>query len=444
MTAADRAGDLYLICSDGLTDIVRDEQIAELIRSRGLTDPEALATRGGARRRRQSRRRDRQHHRRPVRDHRGRSPPARGARRRRRPSRSGRGHDGAGGRAIHCRPIVEEPVPSRAGVPVRAPRSRRRRPLARAARDRPHPRRRRVRRLVEPRPVSARNKELLNLGFAAIVASAAFASVSIVGTGLVSARWLGYIGVIFGLYLVAHVVARFTVPYADPTLLPLVGLLTALGLTVIYRLGPDDARRQAVWVAVGIGVLGGDADLAAVRLPRARALQVPLRDLGRRAAAPAVGARSRPPGQRRQALDQGRADAVPAGRAGEDLPDHLPRRLPPRQARGARTGPAQGSRAAARDLGGGDARARADERSRLGAAQLRDLPRDGLRRDRTGALRRHRDRALRRRLGGALQLSRPRAAARHRLAASRGRTTGSTARSAASSTTGRTATRTSS
>ena len=42
--------------------------------------------------------------------------------------------------------------------------------------------------------------------------------------------------------------ARFTVPYADPTLLPLVGLLTALGLTVIYRLDPADARRQAVWV----------------------------------------------------------------------------------------------------------------------------------------------------------------------------------------------------
>jgi cell division protein FtsW (lipid II flippase) len=53
------------------------------------------------------------------------------------------------------------------------------------------------------------------------------------------------------------VVARYTVPYADPTLLPLVGLLTALGLTVIYRLGPADARRQAVWVAVGIAVLVG-------------------------------------------------------------------------------------------------------------------------------------------------------------------------------------------
>jgi cell division protein FtsW (lipid II flippase) len=102
--------------------------------------------------------------------------------------------------------------------------------------------------------LSIRNRELLNLGFAAIVASAAFASVSIADTGLVTARWLGYVGVIFGLYLVGHVVARFTVPYADPTLLPLVGLLTAIGLTVIYRLGPADARRQAVWVALGIGL----------------------------------------------------------------------------------------------------------------------------------------------------------------------------------------------
>ncbi len=103
--------------------------------------------------------------------------------------------------------------------------------------------------------MSARNRELLNLVFAAIVASAAFASVSIVDTGLVTARWLGYVGVVFGLYLIAHLVGRFTVPYADPTLLPLVGLLTALGLTVIYRLDPEDARRQAVWVALGIGIL---------------------------------------------------------------------------------------------------------------------------------------------------------------------------------------------
>ena len=55
------------------------------------------------------------------------------------------------------------------------------------------------------------------------------------------------------------------------------------------------------------------ADLASLRLPDPGALQVPLRDLGRRPAAPAVGAGPRAPRQRREALDQGRPDAVPAG-----------------------------------------------------------------------------------------------------------------------------------
>ena len=42
MTLPVAPGDLYLICSDGLTDIVRDEQIAELIRD-AEADPDAAA-----------------------------------------------------------------------------------------------------------------------------------------------------------------------------------------------------------------------------------------------------------------------------------------------------------------------------------------------------------------------------------------------------------------
>jgi len=102
--------------------------------------------------------------------------------------------------------------------------------------------------------MTARNKELANLVFAALVGSAAFASASIATTGVVTTRWLAYVAVVFGLYVAAHVVARRTVPFADPTLLPLAGLLTAVGLTVIYRLGPEDARRQTVWVALGLAV----------------------------------------------------------------------------------------------------------------------------------------------------------------------------------------------
>ena len=55
-----------------------------------------------------------------------------------------------------------------------------------------------------------------------------------------------------GIFVVAHVVTRLTVPHADPTLLPLTGLLCAIGLTFVYRLDPEDGRKQLVWVAVGV------------------------------------------------------------------------------------------------------------------------------------------------------------------------------------------------
>jgi cell division protein FtsW (lipid II flippase) len=102
--------------------------------------------------------------------------------------------------------------------------------------------------------VTARNRELLNLLLAALVASTAFASVWIAREGDVSLGWVAWALGLGGLYVAAHVVTRVTVPLADPTLLPLAALLTAVGLTVIYRLDPVDARKQLVWVALGVGV----------------------------------------------------------------------------------------------------------------------------------------------------------------------------------------------
>jgi cell division protein FtsW (lipid II flippase) len=63
---------------------------------------------------------------------------------------------------------------------------------------------------------------------------------------------LGYAGFFFGLYLAAHLIARYTVPFADPYLLPIAGLLTAIGLTEIYRLNPNDAFKQGVWIVVAV------------------------------------------------------------------------------------------------------------------------------------------------------------------------------------------------
>ena len=43
-------------------------------------------------------------------------------------------------------------------------------------------------------------------------------------------------------------------PHADPYLLPIAGLLTAVGITEIYRLEPTDAFRQGMWVVIGVAV----------------------------------------------------------------------------------------------------------------------------------------------------------------------------------------------
>ncbi len=81
-----------------------------------------------------------------------------------------------------------------------------------------------------------------------------FASVYIARSSEISAASLGYAAFFFALYLIAHLVARFTVPYADPYLLPIAALLTAVGLTEIYRLGPSNAFKQGLWVVIGVAV----------------------------------------------------------------------------------------------------------------------------------------------------------------------------------------------
>ncbi len=81
-----------------------------------------------------------------------------------------------------------------------------------------------------------------------------FAAVYIAGSEHISGASLTYAGFFFALYIAAHLVARFAVPHADPYVLPIAALLTAIGLTEIYRLGPKDAFRQATWVVVGVSV----------------------------------------------------------------------------------------------------------------------------------------------------------------------------------------------
>jgi cell division protein FtsW (lipid II flippase) len=87
-----------------------------------------------------------------------------------------------------------------------------------------------------------------------VLTAVGFASVYIARQAVVSTASLTYAGFFFALYLAAHLVARYTVPFADPYLLPIAGLLTAIGLTEIYRLHPADAFKQGIWIVVAVGL----------------------------------------------------------------------------------------------------------------------------------------------------------------------------------------------
>jgi cell division protein FtsW (lipid II flippase) len=107
--------------------------------------------------------------------------------------------------------------------------------------------------------MSARNRELANLIVVGILTALGFASVYIARQEVVSTASLSYAAFFFALYVAAHLVARMTVPWADPYLLPMAGLLTGIGVTEIYRLNPTDAFRQGIWIVVARG--GGAATL---------------------------------------------------------------------------------------------------------------------------------------------------------------------------------------
>jgi cell division protein FtsW (lipid II flippase) len=102
--------------------------------------------------------------------------------------------------------------------------------------------------------LSPRNRELLYLIVVGILTGIGFASVYIADKSRISGASLTYAVFFFALYLAAHVVARFTVPLADPYVLPIAALLTAIGVTEIYRLGPTDAFKQGTWIIIGVVV----------------------------------------------------------------------------------------------------------------------------------------------------------------------------------------------
>ena len=88
--------------------------------------------------------------------------------------------------------------------------------------------------------MNARRRELFGLVLAGLIASVALATVTLARDAELSPDVVVWGALFLGLYVVAHFVVRRTVPYADGALLPLTAVLTAFGVTTIYRLDADD------------------------------------------------------------------------------------------------------------------------------------------------------------------------------------------------------------
>jgi cell division protein FtsW (lipid II flippase) len=99
-----------------------------------------------------------------------------------------------------------------------------------------------------------RTRELMNLALVGLLTAIGFTSVYVARQDVVSTGSLSYALIFFALYLAAHLIARVSVPHADPYLLPMAMLLTAVGVTEIYRLDPDDAFRQGLWVVIAVAL----------------------------------------------------------------------------------------------------------------------------------------------------------------------------------------------
>lgn len=105
---------------------------------------------------------------------------------------------------------------------------------------------------------SRRNVELALLAVAAAITGGTYALASLGRTATIPADLLGFFGVVLALLLVAHIVLRKFAPLADPTILPIVGLLNGLGYVFIARLSNDLGNatdlpgQQATWTAVGV------------------------------------------------------------------------------------------------------------------------------------------------------------------------------------------------
>jgi cell division protein FtsW (lipid II flippase) len=100
--------------------------------------------------------------------------------------------------------------------------------------------------------VSARTRELFALIPVALLVTAGFTAILITNSEELGNLSVFYGGYFLVLCVATHIVIRIRLPDADPFLFPLVALLAAFGLVMLYRLNEDLARDQANIFVLGL------------------------------------------------------------------------------------------------------------------------------------------------------------------------------------------------
>lgn len=99
--------------------------------------------------------------------------------------------------------------------------------------------------------LSPRTRELGFLLPAALIGLVGVATVASARTDSIDTGPLPTVGVAVMLFAVMHLALRLRAPQADPYLLPIVGVITAIGLVTLYRIDQDLVRDQVLWLGAG-------------------------------------------------------------------------------------------------------------------------------------------------------------------------------------------------
>jgi len=107
-----------------------------------------------------------------------------------------------------------------------------------------------------PRGTTRRGTELLMLVFSAVIITIAIMLVELSQENTVTRQLFYYGAAYLALFGGAHLAVRRWAPYADPLILPVVGLLNGLGLVMIHRIDiakeTDYTIRQIAWLALSL------------------------------------------------------------------------------------------------------------------------------------------------------------------------------------------------